>query len=118
MKNIKKLSIILAIILIVLLLNTVNVFASDFSGLSQISNPTGVSSLTSASGKILGVIYTVAVAISLGMMFIIGIKYITSSVDQRASLKSRAIPYLIGAVLVFGTANILKFIEKMSGWIK
>lgn len=116
MKNIKKLSIILTIILIVLLLNTVNV--SGFSGLSQISNPTGVSSLTSASGKILGVIYTVAVAISLGMMFIIGIKYITSSVDQKASLKSRAIPYLIGAILVFGTANILKFIQKMSGWIK
>lgn len=117
MKYIKKISIVLSIVLIATLI-TSNVFAGDMSGLAQISNPTGVTSLTNMSGKIIGVIYTVAIAVSIGMMLIIGIKYMTSSADQKASLKSRAIPYLIGAVLVFGTANILKFISKMSTWIK
>ena len=42
----------------------------------------------------------------------------TSSPDQKASLKDRAIPYLIGSILVFGAANILRFIQSMSTWIK
>lgn len=115
-KNKNIISVITIAILLILLIPS-NVFA-DFSGLNQISNPTGVGALNQAAGKILSVIYAVAVAISVGMMLVIGIKYMTSSPDQKANLKSRAIPYLIGAVLVFGTANILNFISKMAGWIK
>lgn len=120
MKNIEKISILLIIVLLVITFMTSNVYAGDIDmgKLGNISNPTGVSSLTEMSGKIIGVIYTVAVAVSIGMMLVIGIKYITSSADQKASLKARAIPYLIGAILVFGAANILRFIEKMSTWIK
>lgn len=119
MKSIKKIAIIFLITVLLVLFMTSNVFAKiDTSKLQNITNPTGVSSLSEMSGKIIGVIYTLAVAVSLGMMFVIGIKYITSSADEKASLKARAIPYFIGAVLVFGAANILRFIEKMAGWIK
>ena len=109
---------ILGILFIALMSTNVSAGEIDMGKLSNISNPTGVASLTEMSGKIISVIYTVAVLASVAMMLVIGIKYITSSPDQKASLKARAIPYLIGAFLVFGTANILRFISTMAGWIK
>lgn len=120
MKNIKKLMIVFIIGILLMMIMSTTVFAGeiDMGALSNISNPTGVSALTEMSGKILNVIYTVAVLASVAMMLVIGIKYITSSPDQKASLKARAVPYLIGAFLVFGTANILRFISTMAGWIK
>lgn len=120
MKNVQKIISTFIIVALLIILMSTTVFASriDVGKLGEISNPTGVASLTEMSGKILNVIYTVAVIASVAMMLVIGIKYITASPDQKASLKSRAIPYLIGAFLVFGTANILRFISTMAGWIK
>ncbi len=120
MKNIKKIMFISAIMLLLIIIMSTTVFAGeiDMGALSNISNPTGVTSLTNMSGKILNVIYTVAVVASVAMMLVIGIKYITSSPEQKGSLKARAVPYLIGAFLVFGAANILRFISTMAGWIK
>lgn len=120
MGKVQKIIMLFIIVVLFIMLMSTTVFASriDVSKLEDISNPTGVASLTEMSGKILNVIYTVAVFASVAMMLVIGIKYITSSPDQKASLKSRAIPYLIGAFLVFGTANILRFISTMAGWIK
>lgn len=120
MKNVKKIMIVFitGTLLILTMSTTVLAGEIDMGALSNISNPTGVASLTEMSGKILNVIYTVAVLASAAMMIVIGIKYITSSPDQKASLKARAVPYLIGAFLVFGTANILRFISTMAGWIK
>lgn len=118
MKKSTKKIILLIITLLFIICMTSEVFATiDTSKLQNINRPTNISKLTEMSGKIISVIYAVAVVVSVGMLLIIGIKYITASPDQKASLKDRAVPYLIGAVLVFGAANILKFIEKMSGWI-
>lgn len=121
MKKIKQGLIIILISVLVLAIITPVSLASgkiDTSKLQEISNPTGISSISQISGKIIGVIYTVAVFMSIATLVIIGIKYITSSPDQKASLKDRAIPYVIGAILAFGAANILNFIQKMSTWIK
>lgn len=114
----KKIISILVIMLIMIMTTTVFATEINVDKLKDINNPTGTSSLTSISGKIIGIIYVVAILVSVGMLVIIGIKYMVSSPDQRADLKGRAVPYLIGAALVFGAANILKFVEKISTWIK
>lgn len=114
----KKIIPILIIMLIMVMTTTVFADTLNFDKLKDINNPSGTGALTQASGKIIGIIYVVAMVVSIGMLLIIGIKYITSSPDQKADLKARAVPYLIGAALVFGAANILKFIEKISTWIK
>ena len=115
----KKIVISILTIMLVLAMTTM-VFATDidFDKLKDINNPTGTGALTTMSGKVIGIIYVVAMIVSVGMLLMIGIKYITSSPDQKADLKARAVPYLIGAALIFGAANILKFIEQMSTWIE
>ena len=106
------------IIILMLWLSTISFADTDFSGLSEVSTPSGVDGLVTPANKILGIIYVVAVSMSVGMLVIIGIRYVVSSPEQKADLKSKAIPYLIGAILVFGTANIVRFISTMAGWIK
>ncbi len=114
----KKVISILLIMLIIAMTTTVFAADIDVDKLKDINNPSGTTALTEMSGKIIGIIYVVAMLVSVGMLLVIGIKYITSSPDQKADLKARAVPYLIGAALIFGAANILKFIEKISTWIK
>lgn len=91
---------------------------SDLSGLSGVNKLPNSGSLADITGNIIGVIYVVAAAVSVVMLLVIGIKYMMASPDQKASLKARAVPYLIGAALIFGAANILRFIETISTWIK
>ena len=114
----KKIIPLLIVMLIIAMTTTVFADTAKFDKLKDINKTTGTTALSEVSGKIIGVIYVVATIVSLGMLLVIGIKYITSSPDQKADLKSRAVPYLIGAALIFGAANILKFIEQISGWIK
>ena len=116
----KKVIGILMVIIIISMICCTNIsFAEmNFSGLEKVSSPTGTSGLLTPANKILGVIYVVAVVMSVGMLIIIGVRYIISSPEQKADLKSKAIPYLIGAVLVFGTANIIRFISTAANWIK
>ena len=116
MKKIMRIVLVLIIILFASL-STIS-FANDFSGLDQVSNPGNIGGFMGAANKVLGVIYMVAIAMSVGMIIVIGIRYIISSPEQKADLKSKAIPYLIGAVLVFGTANIVRFISTAASWIK
>ncbi len=109
--------IIPALIILLLVLMSTSVLAMDrLNQINKIDNGTGT--IAKISGQVIGIIYVVAMIVSVGMLVIIGIKYMMAAPDQKASLKARAVPYLIGAALIFGAANILRFIEKISTWIK
>lgn len=60
--------------------------------------------------SILGVIYYISMAIAVGMIIYIGIKYMSSAANERASLKGNLINYVIGAVIIFAASNVLKII--------
>lgn len=76
-------------------------------------NPTpGVTQNVSAAGKIIGVMQWCGYAIAAGVMVYIGIKYVTSSADDKASFKNVAWKYVFGAVLVTGATTIVGWIFK------
>lgn len=117
----KKISTIILTVMFMLLIFTVPVFAdppgsSKMQGISNVSQ--GNSQLTRVGNNIIGVIYTVGIVVSIAALSIIGIKYMISSPDARASLKERAVPYIIGAVLTFGAVNVMAIIASMADWIK
>ena len=96
------------------------VFADDPPGYSQmkdITNVGGTTKLVRAGNKILGVVYAVGVVVSIGTLCIIGIKYMMSSPSEKADLKSKAMPFVIGAIIMFCAANILQVVNKMAEWI-
>lgn len=80
------------------------------------------SSTTSAQGAdrvleigndIIGVIQLVGSLISVGVLVVIGIRYMMGSVEERASYKKAMTPYLIGAVMLFAITNILAIIVNL-----
>lgn len=111
----------LIMILFLVFIITTPVFADDPPGYSQmkdITNVGGTTKLVSAGNKILGVVYAFGVVLSIGTLAVIGIKYMMSSPSEKADIKSRAMPFVIGAVIMFCAVNILQLISKIAEWIK
>lgn len=55
---------------------------------------------------ILGVIQVVGTVVAIAILMMLGIKYMMGSVEERASYKKSMLPYLIGAILLFGAVNL------------
>ena len=60
--------------------------------------------------KILGLIQVIGTFISVGALMLIGIRYMLGSTEERASYKKSMMPYIIGAIVLFGAVNIVSMI--------
>lgn len=86
---------------------------------SALSNPWGGNDAIRSSGNtILGIIQLVGNAFAIGTMMMIGIKYMLAAPEEKASLKQRIFPYMIGAILIFGAVNVLKIVADYANIIK
>ena len=63
---------------------------------------------------ILGLIQVVGIIVSVITLMIIGIKYVVGSAEERAEYKKTMLPYLIGAVMLFGASAIVNMIYEWS----
>ena len=57
-------------------------------------------------GKIVGAAQAIGSIVSVIALIVIGVKYMLSSVEEKAANKETFIFYVIGAILVFGISNI------------
>ncbi len=64
--------------------------------------------LTNIGGKIINVIQVVGIIVAIVVILILGIKYMTGSVEQKAEYKKTMIPYVIGAILLVAGTTIVK----------
>lgn len=60
---------------------------------------------------------TIGVGIALVILIVISCKYMISAPGDRADIKKNAVPYLIGAVVLFGASGILGIIGKFAATI-
>ena len=73
---------------------------------SQITGDSGIELETDFVDKITDLISKIGAFIAVGVMMIIGIKYMTGSLEEKANYKKTMLPYVIGAVLLFSAVNI------------
>lgn len=66
--------------------------------------------LEEIGNSIVGILRIIGSILSVAVLAIIGIKYMIGSVEERAEYKKTLLPYLIGAILVFGITNILAIV--------
>ena len=59
---------------------------------------------------ILGIIQVTGTLIAVGVLMLLGLKYLVGSVEERANYKKTMLPYVIGAVLLFSAVNITNVI--------
>lgn len=116
--KILKITTLILIILTIIFGLTSNSFAIDFN--PDDWNPGTNTAEAQASTKILdignniiGIIQLVGTFVSVGVLVVLGIKYMMGSVEEKASYKESMTPYLIGAIMLFGITNILAIVVSL-----
>lgn len=106
-KTVKIVNIVLVVMMALLLLTT-TVKAADgiLQGVKPNYSQDGSTQITNMGQKIISYISIIGVVISVLVLTILGIKYMIGSASEKAEYKKTMIPYLVGAVLVFGASAI------------
>lgn len=66
--------------------------------------------------KIVGVIQIVGTFVAVGASIYLGIRYVLSSVDEKADIKKKLIPFVIGVIIFYGATGILQLIASAATW--
>ena len=82
-----------------------------------IYTPGGESTLVKAGGADLGVVQVIAVAFGIISALVMGMKYMFSSVEDRATIKQKMIIFVIGSILVFGATGLIKLIANWANTV-
>ena len=72
-------------------------------------------SVTSNIQQITRMISTIGVAVSVIISSILGLKIMTASVEEKAEVKQKLFPYLIGCVVTFGAFSIWSIVMTIAG---
>lgn len=70
--------------------------------------------VTDKVGEVLGFIRVIGMIVSVGVLMVLGIKYMVGSVEEKASYKHSMIPYLIGAAILFSGTLLPSMIYDIS----
>ena len=66
--------------------------------------------VTNIGNQLIGIITTVGVVVAVIILLVLGIKYMMGSASEKAEDKQTRIPYLVGAILIFGASAITKVV--------
>lgn len=121
--NMKKilLSLILFVMIICLVLSTkvyaAGSIADDGDSFIQLgkekyneNKPIDEGELQNTSEEIYNLLFTIAVVLAFGVGLVIGIQFITGSVDEKAKIKETLVPYIIGCIVIFSAFTIWKIV--------
>ena len=92
--------------------SSINDITSNFSAYAQ--SGADNQELIGVINRITGIIMFIGIFISVTTIAIIGIRYMIGSVEERAEYKKTLLPWLIGAIMVFGITVIPTVIYKIA----
>ena len=67
--------------------------------------------IENAGGQVAGIIAAVAAGVAIVILIWLAIKYMTASASDKADIKKSAVPYAIGAILLFAASGVLGLIQ-------
>ena len=118
-RTIKLVSILLLVVVVSMTLTTVVSAKTDgANGIDAAGIASGLKGTTSAAqedvtnigNQLIGIITTVGVVVAVIILLVLGIKYMMGSASEKAEYKKTMIPYLAGAILIFGASAITKVV--------
>lgn len=117
----KKLTKILAVVLLVaiIVMSVSNVFAAS-SIINEIETSAknanvDTGSISQMAGRIIAYLRNAAVIIGVIIIIILGIKYMTGSVEEKAGYQKSFIPLIVGIVVVVAATSIASFLFGLLG---
>ena len=75
---------------------------------------TNADKIKNKGNKIIGAVQFVGSFVSVIALVIMGIEYMLGSVEEKAEYKKTMMPYVIGAILLFATSNLLGIVDSVS----
>lgn len=110
MKTKKIVKVLVAVLMTVMLLTvTTNVFAITPSSVTP-SDTSADTEIQNFGGKILSAVTTAGIVLSVIVLAVLGIKYMLGSAEEKAEYKKTLMPYLVGAILIFGASAIANIV--------
>jgi len=114
MKTSKKIIFSIALIFVIMLITmNTTVMAVDTSRYDPTPQVTA-GAFTQRAGIVLGWIKYIGILISVIALTIIGIKYLFSSVENKAEYKKTMVPYVIGCFMLAGVSIVISLIESIA----
>lgn len=87
----------------------------DDPGSFEPSSMTKAGKLKNMGNTIIGIVQFIGSFTSVIVLIVMGIKYMTGSIEEKAEYKKTMGPYVIGAILVFATTNLLGIVNSVTG---
>lgn len=114
-RTIKLASVLLLIAVISMTLTTIvsangGIDAANIAGGLKGTTSNAQNDVTKIGNQLIGIITTVGVVVAVIILLVLGIKYMTGSASEKAEYKKTMIPYLVGAILIFGASAITKVV--------
>ena len=117
----KKTGIILIVVLMLLFAFNTYVMAMNPGDIADQLTGTqtpATDSVTNIGNQIIGIITTIGVVVAVVVLLVLGIKYMMGSASEKAEYKKTMIPYLVGAILIFGASAITKVVVALGSNIE
>ena len=117
-RAIKIVSIITLMLLISMAFMGTMSMASDATGvidsITKGGNTPGQDKIQNLGNNIVNIITTIGIVVAVVVLLILGIKYMMGSAQEKAEYKKTMIPYLVGALLIFGASAIAKVVVSVT----
>lgn len=126
LKNIIYISLLMSIIFSICLSNSV--YAGDPPAASTImesintmaantEDKTGgaIQSAKNISGAVVTIAKTVSAGIAIIMITVLAMKYMLAAPSEKADIKKHAVPYVVGAIIMFSVSGILSILQNFAG---
>lgn len=114
-KKIKILTTIMIIVFFLAILSNITLAKVDIDKIDDNdSNVSGGTEIKKIGSYAYTAVTNVGIVAAVVVVAILGVKYMLGSADERAEYKKSMMPYLIGALLVFGASGIAKAVVSLA----
>ncbi len=122
-KSMKIMSVMLMVVMVLFTMTTMvsatnKLNSVDLANSLYAQNTSASGSVQNIGNQLIGIITTVGVVVAVVILLVLGIKYMMGSASEKAEYKKTMIPYLVGAILIFGASAITKVVVNLASNIK
>lgn len=109
----KTMKIVSALLVIMTTLCTLSTMVSATNVINQLQtsgNEIDSNDIANFGGTIIKTGTTIGAVVAVIVLLVLGIKYMIGSTSEKAEYKKSMIPYLVGAILVFGACAVARIV--------
>ena len=107
----KSIKIITALLTFAMIMTfSLSVFALSPENISANESVNGIDTITEFGQNLRGILTAVGVVVAVIILAVLGIKYMMGSASEKAEYKKTMIPYVVGAILLFGASTVANLV--------